>query len=76
MTSIAKGAGVPDLKEWNAARKSKRALTEVERTTKQASEGYEFSGTPSFVVKGPGGTESLGTPGSAGTIEEAIANVS
>lgn len=76
MTSIAKGAGVPNLKDWNVARRSKRALAEVESTTKQASEGYEFSGTPSFVVKGPGGTESLGTPGSAEAIEEAITNVS
>jgi protein-disulfide isomerase len=76
MTAIAKGAGIPDLKRWNAARKSKPVLNEVARTTKQASEGYEFSGTPSFVVKGPGGTESLGTPGSAEAIEEAIEGVS
>jgi hypothetical protein len=47
-------------------------LAEVSRTTRQANEGFEFSGTPSFVVKGPGGTESLGTPGSAEAIEEAI----
>ncbi len=72
MTSIAKGAGVPSLKKWNAGRESKPVVAEVARTTKQASEEFEFTGTPSFVVKGPGGAESLGTPGSAEAIEEAI----
>jgi protein-disulfide isomerase len=76
MTSIAKGAKVPNLQKWNAGRESKPVLAEVAHTTKQASEGYEFDGTPSFVVKGPGGTESLGTPGSAEAIEEAIREVS
>jgi protein-disulfide isomerase len=75
MTSIARGAGVPDLGGWNEARKSKPVLAEVSRTTRQASEGFEFSGTPSFAVKGPGGTESLGTPGSAEAIEAAIRKV-
>ncbi len=75
MTAIAKGAGVPSLKGWNADRKSKPVLAEVARTTRQASQGFEFSGTPSFVVKGPGGTESLGTPGSAEAIEAAIQKV-
>lgn len=76
MTSIAKGAGVPSLQKWNAGRESKPVLAEVARTTKQASEEFEFTGTPSFVVKGPAGTESLGTPGSAEAIEEAIRGAS
>jgi protein-disulfide isomerase len=76
MTSIAKGAGVPNLKKWNAGRESKPVLAEVAQTTKQASQGYEFTGTPSFVVEGPAGTESLGTPGSAEAIEEAIRGAS
>lgn len=75
MTSIAKGAGVPDLAKWNADRKSKPVLAEVARTTKEASNRFEFSGTPSFYVEGPGGSESLGTPGSAEAIEEAIRGV-
>jgi protein-disulfide isomerase len=75
MTSIAKGAKVPSLERWNADRKSKPTLAEVARTTKQASDVYEFDGTPSFVAKGPGGTESLGTPGSAAAIETAIQKV-
>lgn len=76
MTSIAEGAGVADLKQWNAARKSEPVLTEVEDTTEQASYHYEFTGTPSFLVKGPAGSEPLGTPGSAEAIEEAIAKAS
>lgn len=76
LTSIAKGAGVRDLKKWNADRKSKRVLAEVARTTEEASKRFEFSGTPSFAVEGPGGTEPLGTPGSAEAIEGAIQNVS
>ena len=71
LTAIAKGAGVPNLAKWNSDRHSQRLLNEVSRTTEQA-ENYGFSGTPSFVVKGPNGTNPLGTPGSAESIETAI----
>ena len=42
-------------------------------TTEEA-ESLGFAGTPSFAVKGPGtkGLETLGTPESAGQIEEEI----
>ncbi len=76
LTSIAKGAGVPNLKKWNADRKSKRVLAEVAKTTEEAGSRFEFNGTPSFAVEGPGGTEALGTPGSAEAIEAAIRKVS
>ena len=72
LTSIARGAKVPDIAKWNQQRKSKRLLGEVARTTREASSRFEFSGTPSFYVEGPGGSESLGTPGSAEEIESAI----
>lgn len=73
LTEIARGAGVPDIGKWNEARKSKLVLGLVQRTTEEA-EGLGFTGTPSFGVEGPGttGMETLGTPGSAGAIEEAI----
>lgn len=73
LESIAKGAGVKDLVSWNAARKSKRVLGQVSKTTAEA-ERLGFTGTPSFAVEGPGthGLETLGTPGSAGALEEAI----
>lgn len=73
LTEIAKGAGVVDIAKWNKDRKTRSVLREVSRTTSQAQE-LGFSGTPSFAVKGPasGGLETLGTPGSASTIETAI----
>lgn len=73
MTEIARGAGVPNIAKWNKDRKSAKVVEEVEDTTAEA-QRLGFTGTPSFAVEGPGtsGVETLGTPGSAGQIEEAI----
>ncbi len=73
MTEVAKGAGVPNITKWNKDRKSSKVKSEVEATTSEA-QRLGFTGTPSFAIEGPGtsGKETLGTPGSAGTIEEAI----
>jgi protein-disulfide isomerase len=73
LTEIARGAGVRDIARWNEARESAQALAEVKRTTGEA-QRLGFTGTPSFVVEGPGtpGLKTLGTPGSAGEIEAAI----
>jgi protein-disulfide isomerase len=71
LTSIARGAKVPDIAKWNSQRKSKRLLDEVAHTTGEA-EALELTGAPSFAVRGPGGSESLGTPESAEEIESAI----
>lgn len=73
LTAIAKGAGVRDIARWNSERKSKRILGEVAASNAEA-EQLGFTGTPSFAVKGPGasGTETIGTPGSAGDLESAI----
>ncbi len=75
--SIAKGASVKDLAKWNEDRKSKPLMDKVSATTAEA-ENLGFTGTPSFAVKGPGvkGLETLGTPGSAEAIEEAIKGAS
>jgi protein-disulfide isomerase len=75
--SIAKGAAIPDLAKWNTERKSKALLNKVASTTAEA-ETLGFTGTPSFAVKGPGtkGLETLGTPGSAESLEESIKNAS
>jgi protein-disulfide isomerase len=53
LTSIARGAGVADIKRWNADRRSKAVLAEVSRSTAEA-ERLGFSGTPSFAIEGPG----------------------
>jgi len=73
LTEIARGAGVPDIAKWNKDRKAAATLAEVKRTTEEA-ERLGFTGTPSFAVEGPGtsGLETLGTPGEARQLEEAI----
>jgi len=73
LTEIARGAGVADIAKWNKDRRSAAVLKEVEATTTEAQQ-LGFTGTPSFAVEGPGttGKKALGTPGSAGQLEEAI----
>lgn len=73
LTEVAKGAGVPDIAKWNKDRNSRSVLDQVQAETEEA-QRLGLSGTPSFVVTGPGadGKEVLGTPGSAGALEEAI----
>jgi protein-disulfide isomerase len=74
MTEIAKGAGVPNIAKWNKDRKNPQVIAEVEATTAEATK-FGFTGTPSFAVEGPSssGKETLGTPGSAESLEESIA---
>jgi protein-disulfide isomerase len=72
LTVIAKAAGVPDLDRWNHDRKDPSTLALVSRGGEEARR-LGFTGTPSFAVTGPGGGfETLGTPSSAGEIEDAI----
>jgi protein-disulfide isomerase len=73
MTEVARGAGVPNIAQWNKDRKSAKVISEVEATTAEAAK-LGFTGTPSFAVEGPGtsGKETLGTPGSAESLEESI----
>ena len=77
LTEIARGAGVADIARWDKDRRSPRVLKEVEDTTAEA-QRLDFTGTPSFAVEGPAttGKKSLGTPGSAGQLEEAIEEAS
>ncbi|HEX7058966.1 MAG TPA: thioredoxin domain-containing protein [Solirubrobacterales bacterium] len=72
LTAIARGAGVPDIAQWNADRKRRAVLREVSRTSDQAS-NLGFTGTPSFAVQGPSGAlNPIGTPGSASELESAL----
>jgi protein-disulfide isomerase len=77
LTEIARAAGVREIAKWNQARKSRLVLGLVRRTTSEA-QRLGFTGTPSFAVDGPGtaGVKTLGTPGSAGALEEAIEDAS
>jgi protein-disulfide isomerase len=73
LTEVARGAGVPNIAQWNKDRKSASVLNQVQSETDEA-ESLGLSGTPSFVITGPNaqGKEVLGTPGSAEGLEEAI----
>lgn len=73
LTEIARGAGVPNIAQWNRDRKSDAVLRQVQDETGEA-ESLGLSGTPSFVIAGPNaqGKEVLGTPGSASALEAAV----
>jgi protein-disulfide isomerase len=73
LTELARRAGVPDIARWNEERKDPKTVEEVEASTAEA-ERLDFTGTPSFAGEGPGtsGKNTLGTPGDAGLLEEAI----
>jgi protein-disulfide isomerase len=77
LAEIARAAGVPDISRWNEDRKSDAVLRQVRAETGEA-QSLGLTGTPSFVIEGPGvkGKEVLGTPGSAGALEEAIEGAS
>lgn len=77
LEEIAKAAGVPDIGRWNRDRNSRTMLNEVARTTREA-QRLGLTGTPSFTVAGPAtdGMKVLGTPGDAGSLEEAIEEAS
>jgi protein-disulfide isomerase len=74
MTAVARGAGVPDIPQWNEDRQSSAVLEDAEDQTAEARK-LGFSGTPSFAVEGTGtqGMKPLGFPESgAGELETAI----
>jgi protein-disulfide isomerase len=73
LTEIARSAGVADIARWNEDRRSAAVLAQVKAEGEEAQQ-LGFTGTPSFAVAGPKtkGKEALGTPGSAGALEEAI----
>jgi protein-disulfide isomerase len=75
LEAVAEGAGVKDMEKWNEDRTVLRA--EVEETSEEAQQ-LDFSGTPSFAIKGPGtdGLEAIGTPSSTGGFEDAIEEAS
>lgn len=72
LRSVAEGAGVPNLDRWEKDRANGRWDAVIAKTDRQA-KLHGFSGTPSFLVIGPHGSEALGTPHSAAHVEAAIA---
>jgi protein-disulfide isomerase len=74
LTSIAKGAGVPDLAKWNSDRKSTKFDSTLASINRQANK-MGFSGTPSVYVEGPGGRNVLPGVPTASQVEAALKQV-
>jgi protein-disulfide isomerase len=74
LTSIAKGAGVPDINKWNQDRQSSKWDSVLSRTHTEAQQ-LGFAGTPSIVVRGPGGQKTFPVIPTLAQIEGAIKSV-
>jgi protein-disulfide isomerase len=59
LTSVARGAGVPDLNKWNTDRNDSKWDAVIQQGSSQA-QSFGFSGTPSIVVQGPNGQKAIG----------------
>ena len=70
---IARGAGVPDLERWNEDRENPQ-WDQILATNNSDAISLDLTGTPSILVRGPGGEEVLDGFG-LGEIEAAIAQV-
>jgi protein-disulfide isomerase len=60
LENVAKGAGVPDLAEWNKDRNDPKLTKELAKVQTQA-QTLGFSSTPSFMVEGPKGQQAVGS---------------
>jgi protein-disulfide isomerase len=61
LTAIARGAGVPNIAKWNRDRDAPHLDDVLARTAAEAGR-LDFTGTPSILVEGPGGEETLTVP--------------
>jgi protein-disulfide isomerase len=68
LTSIARGAGVPDIDKWNTDRNDPKWDAVIQQGSTQA-ESFGFNGTPSIVVEGPNGQKTIGG-GTIPTLQE------
>jgi protein-disulfide isomerase len=59
LTSIATGAGVPDVDKWNKDRNDPKWDAVIQQGSTQA-ESLGFNGTPSILVEGPNGQKAIG----------------
>lgn len=74
LEAVAKAAGVKDLSAWKQARESRSIAAKI-AANEAAAQRLGFSGTPSFVVSGPGGEKQLSVA-SLEEFEAAIEEVS
>ncbi|HSD25601.1 MAG TPA: thioredoxin domain-containing protein [Solirubrobacterales bacterium] len=59
LTSIARGAGVPNIDKWNTDRNDPKWDSVIQQGSSQA-QSFGFNGTPSIVVQGPNGQKAIG----------------
>jgi protein-disulfide isomerase len=71
LTDIAEQAGVPDLEQWNQDREDPRWNAQIAGAERMAQQ-LGFQGTPSFLVRGPGGVERLSAPVQFGALQDAV----
>ena len=74
LEAVAEGAGVKDLDAWNEARQEEALTAKLEAVDLEAQNGG-FTGTPTLVVRGPGGEKVLG-PSTFDDVQSAIDEVS
>jgi protein-disulfide isomerase len=74
LTSIAKGAGVPDISKWNSDRQSSKYDAQLASIKRQATQ-MGFQGTPTVYVQGPGGKKVLPGVPTASQVEVALKSV-
>ena len=60
LTSVAKGAGVPNIEKWNQDRQSPKWDAVLSKVQSEA-QSLGISATPTIVVQGPGGTRVVGS---------------
>jgi len=68
LTSMAKGAGVPNIDQWNQSRNDPKWDATIQQGSSQA-QSFGFTGTPSIVVQGPNGQKAIGG-GSIPTLQQ------
>jgi protein-disulfide isomerase len=74
LTSIAKGAGVPDISKWDSDRQSSKYDAQLASIKRQATQ-MGFQGTPTVYVQGPGGKKVLPGVPTASQVEAALKSV-
>jgi len=71
LREIAEDAKVPDLEQWEAERDPGR-WSEVLKIVNDEASGFGFTGTPSFALEGPGGTNPLPNASTAADIQGSL----
>ena len=61
LEAVARGAGIPDIEQWNVDREDPALDAEIGAVQSEATR-IGFNATPSFLIEGPGGRRALTAP--------------